>query len=156
TYTYPDGPAAMNGADIFRVGIGATGDGTWWRVDWNTLIDPTIPIAEFGVDLDNNPNTGASPGPFHGIELTITMSSRAVTAAPSRGARPFSVAAPVAVDRAARSFVARVPRTVFDPVGSARVQLAAGLADTSGHGFAAVSGDHGSLPNQPPYYNIAF
>src|SRR5437870_1482355 len=40
TYTYADGPAARNGADIFRVGIGADDAATYWRIDWNTLIDP--------------------------------------------------------------------------------------------------------------------
>ena len=35
TYVYPAGPAARNGADIFRVAVGLTDTHTWWRVDWN-------------------------------------------------------------------------------------------------------------------------
>ena len=52
TYVYPDGPAARNGADIFRVAVGLTETDTWWRVDWNTLLDPSVPIALFTFDTD--------------------------------------------------------------------------------------------------------
>ena len=52
TYVYPDGPAAGNGADIFRVAIGLTETHTWWRVDWNTLVDASVPIALFTFDTD--------------------------------------------------------------------------------------------------------
>lgn len=52
TYVYPAGPAAGNGADIFRVAIGLTETHTWWRVDWNTLVDATVPIALFTFDTD--------------------------------------------------------------------------------------------------------
>ena len=52
TYVYPDGPAARNGADIFRVAVGLTDTDTWWRVDWNTLLDPSVPIALFTFDTD--------------------------------------------------------------------------------------------------------
>src|SRR4051794_27329682 len=44
TYRYPDGAAKGNGADLFRVGVGLSGSTTYWRVDWTTLADPTIPI----------------------------------------------------------------------------------------------------------------
>ena len=52
TYVYPRGPAARNGADIFRVAVGLTETHTWWRVDWNTLLDPSVPIALFTFDTD--------------------------------------------------------------------------------------------------------
>lgn len=52
TYVYPAGPAAGNGADIFRVAIGLTETHTWWRIDWNTLVDATVPIALFTFDTD--------------------------------------------------------------------------------------------------------
>ena len=48
----PPGPAARNGADIFRVAVGLTETHTWWRVDWNTLLDPSVPIALFTFDTD--------------------------------------------------------------------------------------------------------
>src|ERR671926_268113 len=47
TYVYPHGPAARNGADIFRVAIGLTEQHTWRRIDWNTLLDASVPIALF-------------------------------------------------------------------------------------------------------------
>jgi hypothetical protein len=50
TYIYPDGPAAHNGADIFRVAIVLTETHTWWRIDWNTLIDASVPIGVFTFD----------------------------------------------------------------------------------------------------------
>ena len=31
---------------------GSANTHTWWRVDWNTLLDPTIPIALFTFDTD--------------------------------------------------------------------------------------------------------
>ena len=61
TYVYPTGPAARNGADIFRAAIGLTDTHTWWRVDWNTLLDPSIPIALFTMDTDRG--TGVSEWP---------------------------------------------------------------------------------------------
>ena len=57
TYIYPDGPAAHNGADIFRVAVGLTETDTWWRVDWNTLLDPSVPIALFTFDTDRATTT---------------------------------------------------------------------------------------------------
>ncbi len=47
TYIYPTGPASNNGADIFRAAVGLTDTDTWWRVDWNTLLDASVPIALF-------------------------------------------------------------------------------------------------------------
>ena len=57
TYVYPDGPAAGNGADIFRVAVGLTETDTWWRVDWNTLLDASVPIALFTFDTDRGAST---------------------------------------------------------------------------------------------------
>ena len=57
TYVYPAGPAARNGADIFRVAVGLTETHTWWRVDWNTLLDPSVPIALFTFDTDRTEST---------------------------------------------------------------------------------------------------
>jgi hypothetical protein len=52
TYVYPAGPAARNGADIFRAAVGLTDTDTWWQVDWNTLLDPSVPIALFTFDTE--------------------------------------------------------------------------------------------------------
>jgi hypothetical protein len=45
TYVCPDGPASGNGADILRVAIGLTETHTWWRIDWNTLLDAGPSVA---------------------------------------------------------------------------------------------------------------
>ena len=71
-----------NGADIFRAGVGLSGGYSYWRVDWVTLADPNIPIAEWTFDTDNNPATGASAWPAAagvrspGIEQALVVSSR--------------------------------------------------------------------------------
>ena len=52
-------PAARNGADIFRVAVGLTETHTWWRIDWNTLLDPSVPIALFTFDTDRGQATTA-------------------------------------------------------------------------------------------------
>jgi hypothetical protein len=63
TYVYPDGPAANNGADIFRVGVGLDPAATYWRVDWTTLVEPSVPIALFALDTDDNAGTGTAAWP---------------------------------------------------------------------------------------------
>src|SRR2546421_2041244 len=52
TYTYRKGPAAGNGADLFRAAVGLDPTSTWWRVDWNTLVDPRVPIAAWALGID--------------------------------------------------------------------------------------------------------
>ena len=56
---------------------------------------------------------------------------------------------------AARSFLARVPRSLVEPAGTWTVRLAAGLANEQGDGFADVV-SHGAKPGQPNVYNVAF
>ncbi|HWC33506.1 MAG TPA: peptidase [Mycobacteriales bacterium] len=158
TYTYPPGPAHGNGADIFRAAVLDRAHATYWRVDWNTLAAASVPIAEWTFDRDDNPATGSSEWPagagVHsaGIDTALTMSSH--------GARLISVSSgkvlallPVTVDRAAQSFVTRIPNSVLAPSGSWRIRLAAGLADPSGTGFAAAPD---ALPTQPAVYNVTF
>src|SRR5947209_2437173 len=60
TYAYPPGPASGNGADIFRTGIGLDAQATYWRIDWTTLVDPSVPIALFALDTDDNATTGTA------------------------------------------------------------------------------------------------
>ncbi|HVT20914.1 MAG TPA: prolyl oligopeptidase family serine peptidase [Mycobacteriales bacterium] len=158
TYIYPSGAAHANGADIFRAAVLDRKNATYWRVDWNTLASPAVPIAEWTFDRDDNPATGGSDWPagagVHsaGIELALTMSSR--------GARLISVAngtvlakLAVTVDRAAQSFVTRIPKSVLRPTGAWRVRLAAGLADATGTGFARPPL---TLATQPAVYNVTF
>jgi len=159
TYVYPQGPAAGNGADIFRVAIGLTDTDTWWRIDWNTLVEPSVPIALFTFDTDAaKAASEAWPAGAGirsaGIDLALLVSGN--------GARLIDLTTqattPVehSVDMPSRSFLARVPRSVVEPVGTWTVRLAAGLANAAGDGFADVPAERGALPGQPNVYNITF
>jgi pimeloyl-ACP methyl ester carboxylesterase len=159
TYTYPSGAAARNGADIFRVAIGLTETHTWWRVDWNTLLDPSVPIALFTFDTDRG-QVATDQWPAGagvrsaGIDLALLVSAA--------GARLIDLtthtSTPIehTVDVASRSFLAQIPRTLVDPTGTWSVRLVAGLANDAGDGFADVPGIRGALPGQPNVYNVAF
>jgi pimeloyl-ACP methyl ester carboxylesterase len=159
TYIYPDGPAARNGADIFRVAIGLTDTHTWWRVDWNTLLDASVPIALFTFDTDTE-RAGSQEWPAGagvrsaGIDMALRISAA--------GAQLIDLvtheSTPVdhTVDMGSRSFVAQVPRSLLKPAGDWTVRLAAGLANAAGDGFADVPAERGALPGQPNVYNIAF
>ncbi|HZT64917.1 MAG TPA: alpha/beta hydrolase-fold protein [Acidimicrobiales bacterium] len=161
TYVYPAGPAANNGADIFRAAVGLTSDATWWRVDWNTLVDPKVPIAEWTFDTDANPATGGSAWPAGagvsspGIDTALVVSSRGARLLDVRTGR-VRATFPTTVDRAARSFLVRVPRSVLAVGGHWRIRLAAGLAGPDGFSFAPVSAQDGAAPGQPAVYNVTF
>jgi pimeloyl-ACP methyl ester carboxylesterase len=159
TYVYPDGPAARNGADIFRVAVGLTETHTCWRVDWNTLLDPSVPIALFTFDTDRGEATSdrwpAGAGVRSaGIDLALLISAA--------GARLIDLtthaSTPVdhTVDMESRSFLAQVPRTLVEPTGTWTIRLVAGLANDNGDGFDDVPGTRGALPGQPNVYNVAF
>lgn len=159
TYVYPDGPAAHNGADIFRVAIGLTETHTWWRIDWNTLLDATVPIALFAFATGRDgvaSNVWPAGAGVHsaGIDTALLVSGR--TARLIDLTTQAVTPAELSVDLPARSFVARVPRSVLEPTGSWTVRLVAGLANSAGDGFADVSAAHGALPGQPNVYNVAF
>ncbi|AGB21258.1 prolyl oligopeptidase family protein [Mycobacterium sp. JS623] len=159
TYIYPDGPAAHNGADIFRVAIGLTETHTWWRIDWNTMIDASVPIGLFTFDTGPG-RAGTADWPAGagvrsaGIDWALLVSGA--------GAKLIDLATqattPVehTVDMAARSFMAQVPRSLFEPTGTWTVRLAAGLSNAAGDGFADVPATHGAKPGQPNVYNVAF
>ncbi|HME47709.1 alpha/beta hydrolase-fold protein [Mycobacterium sp.] len=159
TYVYPAGPAANNGADIFRAAIGLTDTHTWWRVDWNTLLDASVPIALFTFDTD--PGRAATVGwpagagiRSAGIDLALLVSGAGATLIDltTQARTPVDHS----VDLRARSFLAQLPRSVVEPTGTWTVRLAAGLANPAGDGFADVAAIHGALPGQPNVYNVAF
>lgn len=159
TYIYPDGPAAGNGADIFRVAIGLDATHTWWRIDWNTLVDSAVPIGLFVFDTDRTA-AGINEWPANagvrstGIDLALVMSGAGAALIDlSTGTRTV---VEHRVDMNSRSFVARVRRELVDPTGTWTVRLAAGLADESGDGFAEVPFVRGAGPGQPNVYNVAF
>ena len=161
TYVYPSGPANMNGADIFRTAIGSTGAATWWRVDWNTLVDPNVPVAEFALDTDNNSRTGVAAWPggagvrSAGIDKALILSARGAWLVDAATGHRRSLGAPI-VDLAARSFLLAVPRALLDPQGTWRVRLAAGLANATGDGFQSVPLTDGAGAGQPAVYNVTF
>ncbi|MCV7195715.1 alpha/beta hydrolase-fold protein [Mycobacterium angelicum] len=159
TYVYPAGPAANNGADIFRVAIGLTETHTWWRVDWNTLLDATVPIALFAFDTDRDRAASdewpAGAGVHSaGIDMALLVSGRSARLIDltTQAVTPVEFS----VDLPARSFLAQVPRSALEPTGTWTVRLVAGLANAAGDGFTDVSAAHGALPGQPNVYNVAF
>lgn len=163
SYVYPSGPADNDGADIFRAGVGVTRTSTIWRVDWNTLVDPAVPIAEWTFDMDNDSRTGASAWPANanvsspGIERALVVSAtgaRLINTVTGATIATF----PTTVDMSSRSFVVRIPRGVLPVSGRWRVRLAAGLADASGTGFAipTLSGGNPASPTAPRVYNVTF
>lgn len=158
TYVYPDG-AARNGADIFRVAIGLTDTHTWWRVDWNTLQDPAVPIALFA--FDTGPTRGGSedwPAGAYvrsaGIDFALLISGAGAWLIDLMTQTTTAVAH--TVDRQARSFLAQVPRELVEPAGSWTVRLVAGLANPTGDRFADVPPERGAQSGQPNVYNVAF
>jgi Putative esterase len=159
TYVYPDGPAAGNGADIFRVAIGLTETHTWWRVDWNTLVEASVPMALFTFDTDPGragseqwPAGAGVRSPGMDLALRVSGSGAALIDLASQATTPVGHS----VDMGSRSFMAQVPRSLVDPAGSWTVRLVAGLANAAGDAFADVPAEHGALPGQPNVYNVAF
>ena len=141
TYVYPAGPAAANGANIFRAAVGLTPSGSWWRVDWNTLNDPKVPIAEFGIDTGEGSTTTHWPAgagiTSQGLSTAIVVSAKgAWLVEPATGQRT-PLPDPV-IDMSARSFVVAVPSSVLSPTGTWRVRLAAGLADPTGESLSLI------------------
>src|SRR5262249_18014677 len=142
---FPSGPADNNGADIFRAGVGLKGGFTYWRVDWTTLADPNVPIAEWALDTDDNAATGQAAWPAAAgvssprVDQALVVSSRgAWLVNPLTGLRTdvLTHGGSLTVDRSAKSFIVAVPRSLLPVSGTWRVRLGAGLADASGQSFA--------------------
>src|SRR5437764_2725866 len=166
TYTYADPQADNNGADIFRTAVADDGSSTWWRVDWNTLVDRHVPIAEWALDTDGNATTGSTAWPggagvnSPGIDRAIIASGTGawLVTNPATGAATDIVAkgGALLVDMQARSFMVRIPHSLLNPSGTWQVRLASGVAASDGRSFAPVDSSHGALSGQPAVYNAAF
>jgi hypothetical protein len=126
-YVFPAGAASNNGADIFRAGIGLRGAFSYWRVDWTTLADPSIPVAEWTFDTDDNAATGTPVWPAAagvtspGIDQALVVSSRgAWLVNPLTGLRTDVVShgGSLTVDPAAKSFIVAVPRSLLPVNGT--------------------------------------
>ena len=160
TYTYASGSADGNGADIFRAAVGLDPHATYWRVDWVSLPDPQIPIAEWTIDSDDNAATGVA-GWAAGAGITSPGIDHALVVS-SRGAQLDDLLTgtqqrlPVIVDRSARSFLVRVPRSILPVEGTTRIRLASGVATADGTAFSPVGAAGGAAPGQPNVYNITF
>ncbi|MGM7699134.1 alpha/beta hydrolase-fold protein [Microbacterium sp. A84] len=146
-YTYSADEAASNGADIFRAGVAADEDNTYWRIDWNTLVDPDVPIAAWAFDTDADADTGVAEWPASagatspGIDSALVVSSRGAWVIDmTTGEREDvdSVGGAVTVDTDARSFVVTVPRSALPVDEVWNIRLAAGVADSEGSGFAVA------------------
>ncbi|HTU96265.1 MAG TPA: prolyl oligopeptidase family serine peptidase [Solirubrobacteraceae bacterium] len=168
-YVFPSGAADNNGADIFRAGVGLRGAFSYWRVDWVTLADPSIPIAEWTMDTDDNAATGGAAWPASagvsspGIDQALVVSSRgAWLVNPVTGLRTDVVAngGSLTVDPTSKSFIVAIPRTLLPVSGTWRIRLGAGLADASGENFAAPDVDTDPTSALPlgaeRLYNITF
>jgi hypothetical protein len=161
-FIYSSGTAKKNGADIFRVGIGKDAAASYWRVDWNTLADPNVPIASFAIDSVPSAGVAAWPGipnlKATGIDQALVVSNKGAWLLDSAGAATpvGNIGGSLTVDTAARSFVVRIPDAGLPTSGEWTVRLATGQADAEGDGLLPVDSDHGALPNQPPVFNVGF
>jgi len=162
-YVYPAGAADNDGADIFLAGVGLTKTDSIWRVDWNTLTNANVPIAEWTFDTDNDPATGGSQWPgganvtTPGIKLALLVSAKGaelINAVTHATVAKFKTE----VDMASRSFIVAVPRSVMPVRGSWRIQLGAGLANATGTGFAVPTlvGGLAAPSGVSRLYNITF
>lgn len=156
-YTYTSASAKDNAADVFRAGVHLDRAASYWRVDWTTFADPSLPLAVWTMDTDDSTATGASQWPAGagvsspGFERSLVVSAKGAQLLDGAGtvlARPA-----VTVDTAARSFVVRVPRAVLPVAGTWAVRLAAGVADASG---TALARPGGAAPGQPSVYQASF
>ncbi len=164
-FAYPSGPADQNGADIFTAAVGYTPQATYWRVDWNTLADPSVPVAEWTIAGDNATGAPATatawPGNAGVKTSTGIQYALIVTAKQARLVTAANPAAPVAtfptaVDAGSRSFIVRIPTSVLPVGGTWKLQLGAGLADPTDTQFASVPVTDGASGNGVNVYNVTF
>lgn len=158
-YTYPAGPASMNGADVFRNAVGLDAKASYWRVDWNTLVDPKVPLAIWGLDTNASTQDGVREWPAGagvrspGLDRALVVSSRGAWLVDARSGDRVDVSQGLTVDPSARSFVVRVPRSTLPVQGTWRIRLAAGLANESGDAMAPATG---ALPGGTAVYNVSY
>lgn len=157
SYHYPDEAMAGNGADIFRVGIGRDDTSLHLRVDWQTLLDPAVPIAAFALDYkeggqDSLPGIPRITAP--GVDALVFLSSAGVTVDRLDGNGPIAFGQ-ITTDLASRSFVAQIGSTLFSYERPWKVYLLSGIHDRNG-GFLDDNIAFRKLPTQPPVFNVAF
>jgi hypothetical protein len=162
-FAYPEGPADKNGADIFRAAVGYANGATYWRVDWNTLVDANVPIAEWTLSTESATPAPGSAWPGNagvsstGIQYALIVSAQhaelleVATGLPVAGANLQTE-----VNTQSRSFIVRIPTSVLPVSGIWQVRLAAGLANPQGTEFATVPPEDGGIPGGINIYNVTF
>ncbi len=164
-YTYNDPAARGNGADVFVAAVGVDAKASYWRVDWNTLADPSVPLAVWGLDTDSSTKTGTSTWPggagvtSPGLDAALIVSSKGAWVQDLATKRTRNVerfGGRLTVDREARSFVVKVPQRILPVRGTWRVRLVAGLSGARGRAFkpASISGVRAGA--YPRIYNVGF
>lgn len=166
SYVYPsDDRYAGNAADVFRTAVGLTDDDTWWRIDWNTLVEADVPIAAFGLDLDGDQTTGVAAFPAGagvsaaGLDAALVVSGTGAwlhDLAAGDVTPVDDLGGTVTVDLDARSFLVRVPRSALTVSGTSTAWLVAGLANDTGDGFLTLTPEHGATGFGANVYNAAF
>jgi hypothetical protein len=161
-FSYPSGPADGNGADIFTAAVGYTPLATYWRVDWNTLVDPDVPIAEWTFSTPSPQplsttswlaNAGLASA---GIQYALVVSAQSAQLLDAATGNPVVGAdLQTMVDMSSRSFIVRIPTSVLPVSGTWTVRLAAGLANQSGTEFATVPPADGGTGGTN-VYNVTF
>ena len=158
-YTYPAGDALLNGADVFRNAVALDRDASYWRVDWNTLKDTSVPIAVWGLDTNASTQDGVRAWPAEtgirsaGLDRALVVSSRGAWLVDARSGDRKDVSRGLTVDTTSRSFVVRIPRSTLPVAGTWRVRLAAGLANEAGDAMAPATG---AQSGQPAVYNVSY
>ncbi len=162
-FVYPEGPADNNGADIFRAAVGYSHGASYWRVDWNTLADANVPIAEWTFSTGSSTPATGETWPANaslksaGIQYALVVSAQHARLLEVSGGAPVAGAElHTEVNLAAHSFVVRIPTSVLPVSGSWQVHLAAGLANAAGTEFETVPPQDGGLPGGTNVYNVTF
>jgi hypothetical protein len=164
-FMYPAGPAHQNGADIFTAAVGYTPRATYWRVDWNTLVDAKVPVAEWtmagdrshgapapAISWPGNAGVSTSTGIQYALIVTAKRAELVKAAHPSKPVAKLSTR----VDMRSRSFIVRIPTSVLPVSGNWKVQLASGLANRADTEFATVPPSDGAIGNGVNVYNVTF
>ena len=162
-FTYPEGSADNDGADIFRAAVGYTPQATYWRVDWNTLANADVPIAEWTFSTGSASPVSGETWPANanlrsaGIQYALVVSAQHAQLLDVATGKPVPGAElDTEVNMEAHSFIVRIPTSVLAVSGSWQVRLAAGLANAAGTEFATVPPQDGGIPGATNVYNVTF
>jgi hypothetical protein len=162
-FEYPEGPADKDGADIFRAGVGYTPEASYWRVDWNTLANADVPIAEWTFSTGSATPASGEQWPANakvrsaGIQYALIVSAQHAQLVEVASGKPVAGAdLHTEVNVPAHSFIVRVPTSVLPVSGNWQVRLAAGLANAEGTEFATVGPEDGGIPEGTNVYNVTF